>query len=165
MRKTMILLLSIVLLVSLVAVSSVFAQGPPSLVGQLGNGGKENSAMCSGEKVYPVLSILADVYDVPYEDLLFYFCDYQFGAGQIRLALATAQHDDVPYSYQELLEWRYNGGMKDIGWGEIWQELGLIGLGRQNRGQNPGGGGQNNKPAFPPGLGGPHPGKGHGPNK
>jgi hypothetical protein len=85
-----------------------------------GEGGKSESAFCDPEKEkgsHPVAAGLAEVYEVDEEEIMGYFCD-GFGFGQIMLALQT----DVE-NYGELLSQREEG----LGWGEIWQELGLIG--------------------------------------
>ena len=135
--------------------------------GELENHNDEHhgGAMCSGEMIHPVLMSLVESYGVVYEDLLMYFCDYDFGVGEIRLALNTAERDEGDMTYKDILQMRLEDGTKEIGWGQIWQELGLIGRGRPDQGQDMGEEGRNNKPEFPPGLGGPPPGKGGGPNK
>jgi hypothetical protein len=175
MKKKMIIILYVVLLISLVAVGSVYAQDPPGFrrevqhryeyTEKIGECDQECEQVCSGEMLHPVLTRLAETYEVAYEDLLEYFCDFEFGVGEIRLALVTAERDDVTYTYKQLLEWRYAEGMKDVGWGRIWQELGLIGRGRQNKEKFIGPEEMNNKPEIPPGLGGAHPGKGLGRTK
>jgi hypothetical protein len=137
------------------------------------NDDHENGAMCTGEMVHPALKSLADRYDVAYDDLLVYFCEQQFGVGEIMLALRTAEREDVDLSYQDILDMRHGDGMKEVGWGLIWQELGLIGRGGNNdetemgppEEKGPPEERNNNKPAIPPGLGGAHPGKGIGPKK
>jgi hypothetical protein len=174
MKKKMIIVLYAVLLVSLVAVGSVYAQDMPGFrrevqhryehTEQLGECDQECEQVCSGEMLHPVLTSLAETYEVEYDDLLEYFCVYEFGVGEIRLALATAERVDGVL-YTDLLDWRYAEGMKDVGWGLIWQELGLIGRGRQNKEQFMGPEEMNNRPETPPGLGGTHPGKGLGRTK
>lgn len=133
----------------------------------------ESENICAGEMIHPVLSALAESYDgVEYEDLLMYFCEQDFGVGEIRHALETAAHPDVELTYQEILAWAYSEGMEEIGWGEIWQELGLIGNPFAGEEGNPGlglGQEQGNKPDELPeqaeGRGWEkedHPGKGKG---
>ena len=175
MKKKMIIILYAVLLISLVAVGSVYAQDPPGFRREVqrryeytehfGECDRECEQVCSGEMLHPVLTRLAETYEVAYEDLLKYFCDFEFGVGEIQLALVTAQREGFPLTYQKLLEWRYAEGMKDVGWGLIWQELGLIGKGRQDKEKFMGPEEMNNKPEIPPGLGGTHPGKGLGRTK
>ncbi len=87
----------------------------------------EDSAVCSGELIHPALESLAMEYDVDYESLLPYFCEQHFGIGEIEHALSTAENEDVEMTWVELLEMRSSDDEDDYGWGEIWQELGLIG--------------------------------------
>jgi len=86
----------------------------------------EDEAVCSGDAVHPVLSSLAEDYEVEYSDLLIYFCEQEIGVGEIEHALATAALEEVEETYDVLLSWFYEDGME---WGEIWQMLGLIGSG------------------------------------
>ena len=125
------------------------------------NGG----VVCAGEMEHPVLLRLAETFDVEYDELELYFCEYGFGIGEIRHALNTAENEAVDETYDEILEMRLEDGTKEVGWGQIWQDLGLIGSERNDRGEEMGQEGRNNKPEVPPGLGGPHPGRGRGPNK
>jgi hypothetical protein len=175
MKKKMIMILYAVLMISLVAIGSVYAQDPSGFrrqvqhryenAEQFGECDQECEQVCSGEMLHPVLTSLAEAYEVAYADLLGYFCDFEFGVGEIRLALITAERDGVAYTYQDILEWRYAEGMKDVGWGLIWQELGLIGRGRQDKEKFMGPEDMNNKPEIHPGLDGYHPGKGRGRTK
>ncbi|MDF1521073.1 MAG: hypothetical protein P1P73_11425 [Brevefilum sp.] len=86
----------------------------------------EDGAVCSNEAIHPVLSSLAEDYEVEYDDLLVYFCEQEIGIGEIEHALATADLEEVEETYDVLLSWFYDDGME---WGEIWQTLGLIGSG------------------------------------
>jgi hypothetical protein len=175
MKKKLIIILYAVLLISLVAVGSVYAQDPSGFrrevqhryadTEQFGECDQGCEQVCSGEMDHPVLISLAETYKIAYQDLLEYFCDFEFGIGEIRLALVTAERDGVTDTYQDLLEWRYAEGMKDVGWGRIWQELGLIGRGRQDKEKFMGPEGMDNKPELPPELGGAQPGKGLGRTK
>lgn len=136
MRKTTIIVLSGVLLIGLALASVGYAQTIPALLNETQNKIDENysdadtviGVVCSGDKRHPVLEELEEEFGVAYAELLFYFCDYEFGIGEITHALFTAALEDVEFTYEELLEWRYDGGTKDVGWGQIWQALGLIGL-------------------------------------
>lgn len=77
------------------------------------------------EIIHPVLNWMAEEYEIAYEVLLGYFCE-GYGVGEIKLALMTAQTEAA----QEAgLDWEALLAMKtdDVGWGDIWQELGLIG--------------------------------------
>ena len=148
---------------------------------EMDDGDMEPGAVCSGDLEHPVLSELAVNYEVDYETLKDYFCQ-GFGVGEIKLALQTAQREDVEESFDQILDRRSTDGMKDVGWGEIWQELGLIGKGKKdsedsdpeammnknqeefqfekeskNKEKN------ENKPNNPPGRSGNNPGKGKGP--
>lgn len=168
-KKTVVLIIG-VLLMTLIFIGVAFGQEIPvfardiNTISGIDHVDEENefSLICSGEMTHPVLTRLAEVYEVDYADLLVYFCEYEFGIGEIRHALFTAQYIDLDSTYQDILDWRYAEGMKDVGWGEIWQELGLIGRNRQNREHDEGYEAMHNKPVLPPGMGGPHPGKGHG---
>lgn len=118
-----------VLLISLMLTGVVYAQQDLGEPGEFleGTGDDlEDDAVCSGEVIHPVLNTLAVEYEVGYEDLLFYFCEQEIGVGEIEHALATAALEEVEETYDVLLTWLYEGGMD---WGEIWQELGLIGTG------------------------------------
>jgi hypothetical protein len=134
MKKKMILVVSCVLLLGLAMAGVTYAQTMPSLAGDLqqepddviADEDLETPAYCLEGKTHPALAWLAEFYEVDYDELLVYFCDYEFGIGEIEHALATAELEDVEMTYQELLEWRYDGGTKEVGWGEIWQALGLI---------------------------------------
>jgi len=148
----------------------------------------EPSDYCSSDLEHPALVKLADSYGVKYSDLLPYFCEQGFGVGEIMLALKTAEREDVDKTYEVILEDRSPDGQKDVGWGEIWQELGLIGNGKQENEETDPEAMKNknkekfqfegeeeqfeyeaknkekneNKPNTPPGQSGDHPGKGKG---
>lgn len=134
MKKKMILIISFALLLGLAFAGVTYAQTMPALLGEtlqepddiLTDEDLETPAYCLEGTIHPALAGLAEFYEVDYEELLVYFCDYDFGIGEIEHALATAELEDVEMTYQELLEWRYDGGTKEVGWGEIWQALGLI---------------------------------------
>jgi hypothetical protein len=90
----------------------------------------DDGSVCSGEIIHPALESLTTTFDVAYEELLPYFCEQNFGIGEIKHALETAEHEDVEMTWQELLAWRHNAG-----WGEIWQDLGLIGKDKNKNGE------------------------------
>jgi hypothetical protein len=90
----------------------------------------DDGSVCSGEIIHPALESLAMTFGVAYEELLPYFCEQNFGIGEIKHALETAEHEDVEMTWQELLAWRHNAG-----WGEIWQDLGLIGKDKNKNGE------------------------------
>lgn len=146
------------------------------------------SPVCTGDMMHPALMKLAESYGVEYDALLPYFCEQNFGVGEIMLALKTAGREDVEGSFEDILMLRSTDGMKDVGWGEIWQDLGLIGKGKQENEEADPQAMKNkhqekfqfegeeeqfeyeanrkekneNKPSTPPGLSGDHPGKGKG---
>lgn len=114
----------------------------------------EPGAVCSGTQIHPVLTSMAEEYAVDYQMLVDYFCQ-GLGVGEIKLALQTASKENVELTYEELLAMRLAVGEEKMGWGKIWQELGLIGKNKQNTEET-----QemqtleykkNNKPAVPPG--------------
>ena len=84
----------------------------------------EDSPVCTGEREHPVLVELAERFGVPYEELVGYFCVDNLGVGEIALALSTLQNGDGTMDLPTLLSMRLEDGM---GWGEIWQALGLSG--------------------------------------
>lgn len=72
------------------------------------------------EDQHPFGERLSERYEMDYETLQAWFCE-GFGWGQVMLALQTSKiTGEDP---QDLLEARRSGA----GWGEIWQELKLIG--------------------------------------
>ena len=96
--------------------------------------GEEVNAFCANsERTHPVGARLAARYDVTYEQVMEWFCE-GMGFGQIMLALQTARLTDVEPA--TLLD-RRSGGE---GWGEIWQDAGLIGRGRKLAGEEAEGG-------------------------
>lgn len=80
-----------------------------------------NGYYCTQSEVpHPFGARLAENYDVEYATLQGWFCD-GFGWGQVMLALQTGEiTGEDP---EALLELRRGGS----GWGQIWQELKLIG--------------------------------------
>ncbi len=91
--------------------------------GKTEESGKANSAFCSPgkkDKDHPLAGKLAAQYGVSPDWVMGYFCNGQ-GMGAIMLALKTSQLSGADPA--SLLAMRSAGE----GWGEIWQELGLIG--------------------------------------
>jgi hypothetical protein len=74
-----------------------------------------------GVDPHPRATELAEDYDVAHEEIMTWFCDGGYGFGGIMLALKTSEETGVPAG--ELLARKGELG----GWGEVWQELGLIG--------------------------------------
>jgi hypothetical protein len=85
------------------------------------DGDAEEGDSCVGVDPHPVGQKLADAYEVPYEEIMTWFCDDNFGFGEIKLALQAGEKlDMLP---EDLL------AMKDElgGWGQVWKELGYKG--------------------------------------
>jgi hypothetical protein len=118
------------------------------------NGDMDMSLICSGEMDHPVLLSLAESYEVEYSELVTYFCE-GYGVGEIKLALETAEKTEDEDLWSEFLDMR-NKGDEEMGWGEIWQELGLIGKDKEK--DNEPGSENKGKPEN-------HPGKGKGLDK
>lgn len=92
---------------------------------EVGEGPSDGFYCIQSEIPHPSGKRLAELYGVDYLTLQEWFCE-GFGWGQIMLALQTGMitGDDPGY----LLEQRKSG----MGWGEIWQDLGLIGRGNSD---------------------------------
>jgi hypothetical protein len=92
-------------------------------------GNKSNSAYCSEgkqTKTHPLAIKLAERFEVSESWVMEYFCQGQ-SMGAIMLALLTAQIDGSDPA--TLLASRTEGK----GWGQIWQELGLIGSEKEGK--------------------------------
>ena len=82
-----------------------------------------------GELQHPVGSGIALRYDVDYELVMTWFCQGNYGFGQIMLALETSKilpnssYEGALLTPQELLEMKTTFG----GWGQVWKELGFTG--------------------------------------
>jgi len=83
---------------------------------------EEELAYCVGADPHPVAQRLADTYGVAYEDIMTWFCEGRYGLGEIMHALQTGS-DEEGNTPEELLQMKTDMG----GWGQVWQELGLIG--------------------------------------
>jgi hypothetical protein len=82
---------------------------------------QDEADRCAQADSYPVAEKLAESFDVPVEDILSWFCEGNYGFGEIMLALKTGQETGMPA--QDLLASKTELG----GWGKVWQEMGLIG--------------------------------------
>jgi hypothetical protein len=116
----------------------------------------EDKVYCVGVDPHPVAEGLAEDYDVTEEQIMEWFCDRNFGFGEIMHALETSTEvvkfpDQEPYNgltiflekVEKLLELRE----AKMGWGQIRQDLGLIGKPEDaGKPEDPG-----NKPDSPPG--------------
>jgi len=88
-------------------------------------GFKNNSAFCAEgkqDKSHPLAPKIAERFGVPEDMVMDYFCE-GYSIGAIMLAIKTSQLEGVTLTPGEILASRENGN----GWGQIWQELGLIG--------------------------------------
>ena len=83
---------------------------------------EEELGYCVGVEPHPVAQRLAETYDVAYEDIMTWFCEWRYGMGEIMHALQTSDDEDGNAPEQVLLRKTELGG-----WGQVWQELGLIG--------------------------------------
>lgn len=172
MKKVSFLVLIAVLIVAFGFASMVYAQGRQNAASESNmvrpvsnqNGDDTLGLICSDDIIHPLLMNLEDSFNVEYKDLLIYFCEHKFGVGEIMLALITAEREGIDLTYDDILQMRFEDDMKEVGWGQIWQDLGLIGRERHDHEEEMGQEGRNNKPEYPPGLGGPPPGKGPGSN-
>ncbi|MFP3853758.1 MAG: DUF5666 domain-containing protein [Anaerolineales bacterium] len=81
----------------------------------------ENFFCANSDESHPVAQSLADRYELTYEEVMGWFCEGNFGFGNIMLALQTATlAGEDAGTYLD----RRTGGE---GWGQIWQDLDLIG--------------------------------------
>lgn len=104
-----------------------------------------NGNFCVGADPHLVAARLAEAYEgVEYEDIMGWFCEGRFGFGEIMIALSTSERlnsngagddsasddDDSQgaLDVEDLLAMRASG----LGWGQIRQDLGLIGHGTKN---------------------------------
>lgn len=91
-------------------------------------GSKYNSAYCADgkqEKPHPLAAKLAQRYGVDEEWVMSYFCE-GYGMGAIMLAIKTSEIEGNAIDPDTFLAERASGK----GWGQIWQEQGLIGKDR-----------------------------------
>ena len=86
----------------------------------------EPNPVCDGTMIHPILEEFSIRYDVTYEEVLRYYCELGASVGEISMALKTVTRTDGAVSAADLLEQHIND---ELGWGEIWQNLGLIGHG------------------------------------
>ncbi len=125
MTKKIILILSGALLMTFLLVGTVNAQEEDGYPVETTTETEDSDLVCDGERVHPVLEGFSSKYNVPYDDLLVYFCELDLGVGEIALALQTnMQTGGNEEMMDELITQRVDEGK---GWGEIWQELNLIG--------------------------------------
>jgi hypothetical protein len=100
---------------------------------------------------HPAAGGLAEAYDAEYEQVMAWFCEDEMGIGQIMLALQTARMMDRLSGEETETEGDVDGGDSETddvadltdpqtyinrrlagdGWGQIWNDEGLIGRGRK----------------------------------
>ena len=80
---------------------------------------------CQGSETHPVAQSMAEHYDVDSGQIMNWFCgsDQAPGLGLGQIMLALRKQDESGPSAQEMLRRRIEGE----GWGQIWQDLGLLG--------------------------------------
>ncbi len=86
---------------------------------------EEDLAYCVGADPHPTAQRLAETYDVSYEQIMTWFCEERYGLGEIMHALQTSDAEDGENgdAAEQILHLKTELG----GWGQVWQELGLIG--------------------------------------
>lgn len=99
-------------------------------------------------RTHPVAEAIADTYGTTYDQVMEWFCDIKdgteggedaagenqaHGLGQVMLALQTAEKAGDQGEAQHFLAQRREGK----GWGQIWQEAGLIGKDRSKENGKP----------------------------
>jgi hypothetical protein len=116
---------SLIILLVLTIAPAAFAQ-------EDGNEEGEGSYFCENrdDDEHPVAAGIAETYEIEYQTVIAWFCGdnidkdgENFGFGEIMLALQTSELEDDEITAEEILDRRAGGE----GWGEIWQDLGLIG--------------------------------------
>ncbi|MFW6184969.1 MAG: FecR family protein, partial [Chloroflexota bacterium] len=78
-----------------------------------------DSTDCTGADPHPEAVSLAERYDVSHEEIMSWFCA-GYGFGEIEHAYALSAETEVPV--EEIFDMRASG----MGWGDIWQELGVL---------------------------------------
>jgi hypothetical protein len=79
-------------------------------------GTPEGETDCTGADPQPKGMKLAEEYGVPYEEIMYWFCQH-FGFGEIDLAYGMSR--DTGISVTEIFDMRKSG----LGWGEIKKQL------------------------------------------
>jgi hypothetical protein len=80
--------------------------------------------ICGGIMLHPVILRIAERYNLAYEELVTYFCEYDLGVGELNLAIETFMRASNGITLEEILAMRTVEGLD---WGEIWQNMGLVG--------------------------------------
>ena len=84
---------------------------------------EEEAGYCAGVGTHPTAQRLADTYGVDYEQIMTWFCEGRYGFGEIMHALQTSDPEEEGKTPEQILLLKTELG----GWGQVWQELGLIG--------------------------------------
>lgn len=87
------------------------------------------SPVCEGTRIHPVLDGLSTRFNIAYAELIGYYCHTRLGVGEIALALTTVQQAGGSVDLAAVFSQRLD---ENLGWGEIWQSLGLVGNGKGN---------------------------------
>jgi hypothetical protein len=100
---------------------------PIAFAGNVDDG--ETNAFCAdlNGRQHPVGGRIASVYEVNYQGLMSWFCDGNYGFGEILLALQTSKITGADPG--ALLVRKTEVG----GWGEVWKELGFTGRPKEGR--------------------------------
>lgn len=77
---------------------------------------------CEGIQAHTGITLLAEHFHTPYEDLLVFFCEYDLNIIEIKLLMQTFTHAAGQVSLDEIRAMRVEEGLS---WVEIWLELGL----------------------------------------
>lgn len=122
------IIIAIIMLAVSLGTGTVFAQdeggdGEPIITEPIEEPDELNPA-CEGVMFHPAIFRIAKRYGTTYEELLTYFCDYEFGVGEIFLMMETINRMSGEVSQEEIFAMRAE---EELGWGEIWQGMGLIG--------------------------------------
>lgn len=88
----------------------------------------DEEGYCVGVDPHPVAEKLSAEYGMAVDQIMEWFCEDKYGLGEIKLALETSralldEGDAADATPGDLLAKR----QEKMGWGEIWQELGMIG--------------------------------------
>jgi hypothetical protein len=101
---------------------------------QTQEGDEPGADFCVGADPHPVAQALDELYEsASYEDIMGWFCDDNFGFGEIALALQTSEETGMLAG--DILVMR-----SESGWGQVWRELDLT------RGNRPDHAGQPEEP-------------------
>lgn len=90
---------------------------------EVGTNREDNFFCMNPQMSHPALHRLAERYEADYEEVLAYFCETNYGIGEIMLAFATSKKLDDESTVLDMLEMKTEMN----GWGKVWQSLGMIG--------------------------------------